>query len=147
MKTIKEYVEDLNRVCRKNELRITPQRTEVYKTIVKSKDHPSAESILKKVRKKIPNISHDTVYRTLNWLVDNDLIFQVGVVKGVSRYDGNLKFHYHYVCNNCGIIGDIFPENSSKIKISEIAPENFNVNDVRLELRGTCNKCTQKTRH
>lgn len=147
MKTIKEYVEDLNRVCRKNELRITPQRTEVYKTIVKSKDHPSAENILKKVRRKIPNISHDTVYRTLSWLVDNDLIFQVGVVKGVARYDGNLQFHYHYVCTNCGMIGDIFPKNSSNLSISEITPENFKISDIRLEIRGTCTKCMQKIKN
>jgi Fur family peroxide stress response transcriptional regulator len=141
MKTLKEYVEDLKRVCRENELRITPQRLEVYKTIVRSTEHPSAEDILKKVRKRIPNISHDTVYRTLNWLVNNKLIFQVGVVNGVARYDGNLKFHFHYICDNCGTVGDIFHQDESFADFSTIAPRNFSVRNILLEIRGLCKDC------
>jgi Fur family peroxide stress response transcriptional regulator len=141
MKTVKEYVEDLNQTCREKELRITPQRLEVFKTIVRTTEHPSAESILKKVRKRIPNISHDTVYRTLNWLVDNNLIVQVGVVNGVARYDGNTKFHLHYICECCGKIGDIFPEKFNSGTLTSLLPEGFSVKQIMVEFRGCCKNC------
>lgn len=141
MKTVKEFVEELNQVCRSRELRLTPQRLEVYKTIVKTVEHPSAEDILKKVRKKIPNISHDTVYRTLSWLVDNKLIFQVGVVNGMARYDGNLEMHAHYICENCGFVGDIFSDRLRNMSFNSLVPQDFAVRNVLLEFRGCCQSC------
>lgn len=141
MKTVKEYVDDLNRVCRDKDLRLTPQRLEVFKTIVRTTEHPSAEDILKKVRKRIPNISHDTVYRTLSWLVENRLIFQVGVVNGMARYDGNLEMHAHYICETCGFIGDIFSDRLKNMSLNSLVPCDFSVRDVLLEFRGCCNSC------
>jgi Fur family peroxide stress response transcriptional regulator len=141
MKTVKEYVEELNQVCRKKELRITPQRLEVYKTIVRTTEHPSAEAILKKVRKRIPNISHDTVYRTLTWLERNKLIFQVGVVDGVARFDGNMKFHVHYICDECGKIGDIFPERFDISNLTAMLPPGFSAERALVEFRGGCPSC------
>lgn len=143
MKTVKEYVEDLNRVCRDKELRLTPQRLEVYKTIVRTTEHPSADDILKKVRKRIPNISHDTVYRTLSWLVDNKLIFQVGVVNGMARFDGNLDVHAHYICEECGNIGDIFSDRLKNMSFNTLVPTDFSVQNVLLEFRGCCKTCRQ----
>lgn len=141
MKTVKEYVEDLNRVCRERDLRITPQRVEVFKAIVKSTEHPSAEETLKKVRRKIPHISHDTVYRTLSWLVSNSLIYQVGVVNGVARYDGNLNFHFHCICDSCGVVADVFPDDSSCVDFSALLPNNFSLRNVLIEFRGCCKNC------
>ncbi len=37
--------------CRRNGLKITPQRTAVYKTLIKSKEHPSAEMVWGQVRR------------------------------------------------------------------------------------------------
>ncbi len=43
--------------CRRNGLKITPQRTAVYKTLIESKEHPSAEMVLGQVRRLFPGIS------------------------------------------------------------------------------------------
>lgn len=141
MKTVKEYVEELNRVCRENDLRLTPQRLEVFKALAKTTEHPSADDILKKVRKRIPNISHDTVYRTLTWLAENKLIFQVGVVNGMARYDANLDMHAHYVCENCGMVGDIFSDRLRNMSFDSLVPNTFSLKNVLLEFRGCCEKC------
>ncbi|GAB4280251.1 MAG: Fur family transcriptional regulator [Candidatus Rifleibacteriota bacterium] len=141
MKTVKDYISDLNRVCREKQLRLTPQRLEVYRALVKTCEHPSADWVLRKVRRRIPNISHDTVYRTLNWLVDNGLIFQVGVVNGVARYDGNLDFHFHCICENCNSVLDIFPEKCRAEEFYKYLPGDFSANQVHLQFIGLCNKC------
>ncbi|MHC4639877.1 MAG: Fur family transcriptional regulator, partial [Planctomycetota bacterium] len=53
-------------ICSRAGLRITPQRTVVYKALAKTAKHPSADCIFRIVRKEMPNISFDTVNRTLN---------------------------------------------------------------------------------
>ena len=52
-------------VCREHGLSITPQRVAIYKELISSSEHPSAITIFNKVREYYPNISLDTVNRTL----------------------------------------------------------------------------------
>ncbi len=60
-----ELMELFYRKSKENGLKITPQRIAIYQEFLKAKDHPSADNIYKKLVKKIPNISFDTVHRTL----------------------------------------------------------------------------------
>ena len=45
---------------------MTPQRLAIYKALIESTDHPSAENIFNRVRIFFPDIAIDTVYRTLS---------------------------------------------------------------------------------
>jgi len=69
-------------MCRKAGLKITPQRMAVYKTLAESTEHPSAKTVFRKVRKIFPNISLDTVNRTLLMLNEIGAAF---VVEGSGR--------------------------------------------------------------
>ena len=51
--------------CREANLKITPQRTIIFDALVNDKGHPTADIVFQRVRKKIPNISFDTISRTL----------------------------------------------------------------------------------
>jgi len=51
--------------CKAAGLKITPQRIEIYRELLLTDEHPSAEMMYEKVRKTLPNISLDTVNRTL----------------------------------------------------------------------------------
>jgi Fur family peroxide stress response transcriptional regulator len=55
-------------------LKFTHQRYLVYRAMVATKDHPSAETVWKRVRAEAPSISLDTVYRTLAALEQRDLV-------------------------------------------------------------------------
>jgi len=68
--------------CREHNLKTTPQRTIIYKELYKSKDHPSVDAIFKKARKIFPNISFDTVNRTVLTFAKIGLI---NVVKGYGE--------------------------------------------------------------
>src|SRR4030066_395339 len=75
---------------KKHGLRITPQRTAIYQELLKAKDHPSADIIYKRIVGKIPNISFDTVNRTL-------LTFsKIGIANIVEGY-GQPNSNYYYV--------------------------------------------------
>lgn len=51
--------------CRENNLRLIPQRLVVYRELIELKDHPSADAVFRRLRQSFPNISLDTVNRTL----------------------------------------------------------------------------------
>ncbi len=127
--------------CKTNSIRVTPQRVEVYKAVCRSSDHPTAEAVYESVKKRMPNVSLDTVYRSLNWLEENGQIFQVGGVGSSARYDGNLSPHLHFFCSKCGELGDIFMESFPVLSVADYLPEGFSIGRFSIEVRGICSNC------
>ncbi len=127
--------------CKENKLKITPQRIVIYEELFRSKDHPNAEALYKKVKKIIPDISLDTVNRTL-------LTFSnIGIVKNVEgygeprRYDPNIKNHHHFRCINCNSLIDFDYKPYDDIIIPRDIKKRFNVTSKKVLLEGYCNTC------
>ncbi len=133
--------------CRRNGLKITPQRTAVYKTLIKSKEHPSAEMVLGQVRRLFPGISLDTVNRTLLTLAE---IGSASIVEGsgdVRRYDGDLDNHQHFKCVKCKKVFDFHYEPFDDIKVPASIEAKFKILRKTVYLEGICNSCRGKSRH
>lgn len=140
-KELKTRVEEFKQLCRARHLRITGQRLEIFRTVAQSKAHPSAEAVFSAVRKKLPNISLDTVYRTLSSMEESGVVFRVGM-DSKARFDADWTPHYHFVCMNCGEVYDVFPQPGG---CGVQTPSNLNefgeVKHVNLQFRGICNRC------
>jgi Fur family peroxide stress response transcriptional regulator len=130
--------------CRGNSLKVTPQRTAIYRELIKSEDHPSASDIFHRLRKLLPDISFDTVNRTL--LTFNE-IGVVTLVEGYGepkRFDPDTKLHHHFRCVKCDKIIDIHHKSFDKIKIPEDIQKQFTVLNKRVLIEGICKKCSKK---
>ena len=88
---------DFRAHCRKAHLRITPQRVAVYEQLFKSKAHPSADMVHQQVRSKFPNISLDTVNRTLLTLTKLGLAAVVPSSGRAKRFDAAIQPHQHFI--------------------------------------------------
>lgn len=130
--------------CRKAGLRITPQRTAVYKTLVQTNQHPSAEMVFQKVKKVIPNISLDTVNRTLLTLSEIGAAFVVEGSGDPKRFDGNLKSHQHFKCMKCKRILDFHHEPFDSIEVPISIARKFTVLRKAVYLEGICYSCKKK---
>ncbi|MHC4497927.1 MAG: Fur family transcriptional regulator [Planctomycetota bacterium] len=130
--------------CRRAGLKITPQRTEVYKALVTTNEHPSAEMVFRKVRNVLPNISLDTVNRTLLTLNDIGSSFIVEGSGDPKRFDANLKNHQHFKCVRCKKIFDFCHEPFDKIEVPAIIKKKFTVLRKTVYLEGICNICKKK---
>lgn len=130
--------------CRRKGLKVTPQRLAVYKTLVESTEHPSAEVVFRQVRKTFPNISLDTVNRTLLMLSEIDAAFVIEGSGSPKRFDGNLKAHHHFKCVKCKRIIDIWHEPFDDIQVPESIEEKFTVSRKAVYLEGICDKCQEK---
>ncbi len=92
--------------CRRHGIKITPQRTALYQELMRSTDHPSADVLFRRVRKKLPHISFDTVNRTLRSFASLGLIRAAASRGNSRRYDPLLENHHHFHCTRCYRIND-----------------------------------------
>jgi Fur family peroxide stress response transcriptional regulator len=122
-------------------LKVTPQRIAIFRELLKAKDHPAADDIYQRIVKKIPNISFDTVNRTL-------LTFsKIGVVKVVEgtgqakRYDPDLGPHHHCRCVRCGLIIDFHNKDYDTIAVPAEIDNRFTVTSRKVVLEGLCGAC------
>ena len=144
MKDSDNKIETLYNLCRQKQLKITPQRVEVYKALMASDEHPSAEAVYRNVKKNLPNISLDTVNRTLNTL---SLIGAAFVVEGsgdVKRFDGNLENHQHFKCVKCKKIFDFQHNELENIKVPEELGHKFKILRATVYIEGLCPSCLEK---
>ncbi|MDD5135390.1 MAG: Fur family transcriptional regulator [Phycisphaerae bacterium] len=130
--------------CRQNKLKITPQRVEVYKALISSNAHPSAEAVYDKVRGVLPNISLDTVNRTLNTLNEIGAAFVVAGSGDVKRFDGNLDNHQHFKCIKCRKIFDFHSEPLDNTETLRKLEEQFRVLRITVYAEGLCKGCIEK---
>lgn len=130
--------------CKEYNLRITPQRTAIYREISKSENHPSADTVFQAVREEFPNLSFDTVYRTLLTFSEIGLIDAVEGLGGPRRFDPNTESHHHFYCMDCGKIIDFYNKDYDDLKIPEDIEERFTVLGKRVVLRGICSHCEEK---
>jgi len=125
-------------------LKITPQRTVIYQELLKAKDHPSADMIYKRIVEKIPNISFDTVNRTL---LTFSKIGIANIVEGYGqpkRYDPDIHTHHHFRCIRCNNIIDLHNKNYDNIAVPEEINKQFTVLNKKVVLEGLCDKCRKR---
>ena len=60
-------------------MRYTKQREHVFNILMDKRDHPTADEVFVRARRKMPSISLATVYNCLDTLVECDLVRQVHV--------------------------------------------------------------------
>ena len=103
-------------VCRDEGIKLTQQRREIFREVAQTGDHPDADQVFQRVRDRIPTVSPDTVYRTLWLLNDLGLVVTLSSSRERTRFDANLKSHYHFVCGRCGFTRDFSSSELDKIR-------------------------------
>jgi Fur family transcriptional regulator, ferric uptake regulator len=123
------------------EIKYTNQRIEILNYLKDNYSHPTVEQVYDAVKKKLTRISKATVYQNLKFLAEKGLIQEVNI-KGISRFEPNVKPHHHIICKDCGKIIDFnspeLTEYSLKIakNLKEMKIESANTN-----FYGICKKC------
>lgn len=126
--------------------RNTKQRKVILEELQKVKTHPTADSVFKMVRRKIPAISFGTVYRNLNLLKDEGRILELTQGKYGCRYDGNPKIHYHLFCLSCEGVFDSKQEVLKDLNRKARRASGFLVKYHRINFYGYCRECKDKNK-
>jgi len=124
--------------------RMTRQRRVILDTLRQSTAHPTADELHALVRQTLPHISLGTVYRNLDILVRCGMVLKLDIGGGPSRYDGNVHWHDHIRCKECGRLDDTEPIVLQLDKERALRKTGYRVTAYRLELEGICPHCLKK---
>jgi len=141
---LRKSLDRFTELCRLANVRVTPQRLAIYKALLRSSDHPDAETLYRRVREEMPTVALDTVYRTLLLLERKKLLFRVGPSGDRARFDGNTEEHHHFVCRSCGLVKDIACEELDAFERPTKTADLDEVEAVHVQLLGLCSNCAQK---
>jgi Fur family peroxide stress response transcriptional regulator len=127
--------------CQEHHLKITPQRVAIYKELINLDTHPTADDIYQLVKKEYPNMSFDTVNRTLQTFAAVDLVDVVEIFGGAKRFDPDLANHHHLHCIRCGAILDFSSRIYDNLEVPDDIGDQFQVLRKRVVLIGLCKAC------
>jgi len=129
-------------------LRHTLPRERILAYLDRKNAHPTPEELYQGLRKKGYDIGLSTVYLNLHVLRDAGLIRQFTDPKGVTRYDGYSKPHYHLACRSCGRVEDILASELPDF-LSPVIPEveektDWQIDGAQVTFVGYCPRCKRK---
>lgn len=131
------------KVLRNENLKLTPQRVEIFREVCDSDEHREAEEIYLVLRERDVHVSRATVYRTMNILYQHDLVRRMNIGDGKWRYEHWLDCHQHdhLICIRCGTIVEFM--NPQIEEIQKDVADKFNYKLVRHvhQLFGLCKQC------
>lgn len=128
---------------KKSGVRITPQRHAVLEYLLTSMSHPTADEIYKALEDRFPNMSVATVYNNLRILREIGLVRELTYGDDSSRFDSNMKDHYHIICEDCGKIVDFHYPTLDEIESLAEKVSGFEISHHRMELYGKCDNCAK----
>lgn len=139
-------LEHLATVVREAGVKLTHQRLEIFRELARTEEHPDAETLFRAVKRRMPTVSLDTVYRTLWMLRDLGLVTTLGPNRDAVRFDVNLDRHHHYVCVRCGLVRDFDSKELNDLRIPEVVNGFGTIVDAQVEVHGVCAKCANARR-
>ncbi len=142
--TKENIINDLKAIIKQKGMKYTEQRAIILQILVNLDDHLNAEEIHSIIQKEYPeqNIGIATIYRTLNFLEEVNLISSISFGSDGKKYEGNQKEHHdHLICTSCGKIVE-FLDNDIEKKQEDIASKNgFTITDHSMQIYGLCKDC------
>lgn len=110
------------------------QRVAVAQYVLNTDEHPSADEVWTRVRKRFPQVSRATVYDTVNLFVEKGLLRQLVLTEGRVVFDPKTDDHHHFVDKETGKIHDVPWEAVKVSKVSKL--EGFDVREYQVVMRG-----------
>lgn len=127
---------DLEMKCAKAGLKMTGQRKTILQVLAQAEDHPSVEDLYDRAKAADPSISMATVYRTMNLLVELEVVVKHEFNETFARYEVNGEHHHHLIDLETGKVIEFQSEELERIK-EKIAQElGYELVDHNLELYG-----------
>ncbi len=123
-------------------LKYTPQRQAVLKVLQESKSYLSINKINKKVKELLPGTGLATVYRSLETLVELNLVVKVHLEDGCHSYVIAPEGHRHpIVCTDCSRVIEYTecPMEDLSKKLSK--DTGILIQNHFLQLFGKCKEC------
>ncbi len=123
-------------------LKCTPQRQAVLKALQESKGYLSISKIHRNVKELLPGTGLATVYRSLETLVELNLVVKVHLEDGCHSYAVAPKGHRHpIVCTDCNRVVEYTECPMEDLSKKLTKDTGILIQNHFLQLFGTCKQC------
>jgi Fe2+ or Zn2+ uptake regulation protein len=128
-------------LLKERNLRMTRQRQVILEELRATDQHPSADDLYGRVKRKLPRISLGTVYRNLEILTELGEIQTIAVAGNLKRFDGIANTHYHMRCLRCDRLVDAPIEVMDSLERALQEKTEFRILNHQVEFVGICPAC------
>ena len=146
--------EKFKEMLKEKGLKVTNQRLLVLQVLAEHGDeHMTAEDIFELVKEDYPEIGLATIYRTVQLLLDMQLVDRIMLDDGCVRYEigdfldeqeGHRHHHHHLICTECGSVSAFRDDLLEDLEAYIEKKTGFQVTDHELKFYGVCKKCREK---
>ncbi|MEM7619082.1 MAG: Fur family transcriptional regulator [Pseudomonadota bacterium] len=147
-KCIHTALETAEHICRDKGLRFTELRRKVLQMVWASHGPAKAYEILAKLSLEDPKAKPPTVYRTLDFLLENGFIHKL---QSLNAYVGcshplEKRQCYFLICDHCGDIEECCNVVLNEALVNTTKASRFHLTNVTLEISGECESCVKNAK-
>lgn len=143
-RAIAKQLEEAGRLCSGNGVQLTALRRDVLSLILSADGPLTAYQLLDQLKKTRKNAVPPTVYRALDFLLENRLIHRIERLNAFipcTEADHDHHAVQFLICGQCGTVAEIEDRAVSKALEQAAERKGFHTSAAMVELDGTCATC------
>lgn len=145
---VAQNINEATSLCETRGKRLTPIRAQVLGLMLQSGRSLKAYELLEQMQAIHPNAKPATIYRALDFLVEQGLIHRLDATNAwtACQHIQSQDCHHHdllVVCTECGMVKELSAPQISQQLRELLATVGFSPNSPETEVRATCARCRQ----
>ncbi len=113
-----------------------------------ARSHPTADEIFNYIRSNLGEINLEDYQEELEILITEKKIIIALIINNKKHYETRIEKHYHFICQTCGSVKDVFMKLGAVDMITDHAQKIMNsyakVDKVNMSFQGICHQCRKK---
>ncbi len=139
-----QLVKQIEEICASRGVRLTAQRKKVFELICTSPKASSAYELLEQLQKVEPQAKPPTVYRALDFLLEQGFIHRVESTNSyIQCCSCNAHQHYSHllICDKCSNVIELQDDSLVALLLENAEKHGFTITNHVLETHGVCRNC------
>ena len=139
----KAFVREVAATCDQRGLRLTEIRKQVLELIAAAEKPVKAYDLLDRLKDDRSNAAPPTVYRALDFLLDNGFIHKLESINAyVGCHHPSVEHHVPFlICDQCESATEICDERVARLLNDQARALGFRTRAQTLEVHGKCKRC------
>ena len=144
---IEDAVAAASKLCVDKGLRFTPLRRRVLELVWSSHKPVGAYALLDQLRDEDLGSAPPTVYRALDFLIENGLIHRIERMNAFvgCSHPGEAHRGFFLICADCGNAEEMESAGVADSIAASASRHGFTARDMTLEVTGTCADCSDSS--
>ena len=139
----KKFVRAVENASEERGLRLTPLRKEVLQLVAAAEKPVKAYDLLDQLREQHGNAAPPTVYRALDFLLENGFIHKLESINAFVSCHHPAESHQvpFLICDTCSSAQEVCDERVADLIEAQASALGFKPQAQTLEVHGTCKAC------